>query len=62
MKKKFKKLQNSFNRFISYLICGDGRTRTAVQTPYPAAFYTLLLSLIVDSGMPEGRLSRSLSA
>ena len=27
--------------------CGDGRTRTAVQTPHQRAFYTLSLTLIV---------------
>ena len=33
---------------------GDGRSRTAVQTTYPAAFYTLILPLVVDHGLPEG--------
>lgn len=27
--------------------CGAGRTRTAVQTPHQAAFYTFSLSLVV---------------
>jgi len=34
--------------FINWRIqffCGDGRTRTAVQTNHPKAFYTLILSL-----------------
>ena len=38
--------------------CGDGRTRTAVQTPHRAAFYTLSHPLVVghrlpDNGLPE---------
>jgi len=36
------------------LICGDGRTRTAVQTSLQAAFYTLILPLFFDRGLPEG--------
>ena len=44
------------------LFCGDGRTRTAVQTPYPIAFYTLILPLIVGNGMPEDGLVRNLSS
>ena len=38
------------------LFCGDGRTRTAVQTPHQAAFYTLSLSLIFDCRLPEDGL------
>ena len=34
---------------------GDGRTRTAVQTPHPKAFYTLIPSLVVGPGLPEDR-------
>jgi len=34
--------------------CGDGRSRTAVQTTHPAAFYTLILPLVVGRGLPEG--------
>ena len=34
---------------------GDGRTRTAVQTPHQAAFYTFSLSLVVGWQMPEDR-------
>ena len=36
-------------------LCGDGRTRTAVQTTHQEAFYTLSLSLIVGPKLPEGR-------
>lgn len=39
--------------------CGDGRTRTAVQTTYQVAFYTLILSLVVGLGLPEGRLPQA---
>ncbi len=37
------------------IFSGDGRTRTAVQTPHQAAFYTLSLSLVVGWQMPEDR-------
>ena len=54
------KMQNSF--FVPYInsywisnIGGDGRTRTAVQTPHQAAFYTLILSLVVGLHLPEDR-------
>ena len=36
---------------------GDGRTRTAVQTPYQIAFYTFIRPLIVGSRMPDGGLT-----
>ena len=36
---------------------GDGRTRTAVQTPYQVAFYMLSLPLVFVPGMPEGGLT-----
>ena len=35
---------------------GDGRTRTAVQTPHQAAFYMLILPLVFDRDMPEDGL------
>ena len=38
---------------------GDGRSRTAVQTTYPAAFYTLILPLVVGDGLPEGGLTEA---
>ncbi len=44
------------NRLILNLNCGDGRTRTAVQTPHQRAFYTLSLPLVFDQGLPEDRL------
>ena len=34
---------------------GDGRTRTAVQTPHQTAFYTLSLTLIFDRELPSDR-------
>ena len=37
-----------------FLICGDGRTRTAVQTPHRVAFYTLIRPLVFDCNLPEG--------
>ena len=45
-----------------HFFSGDGRTRTAVQTPYPIAFYTFILPLIVGNGMPEDGLVRNLSS
>ena len=39
--------------------CGDGRSRTAVQTTHPAAFYTLILPLVVGRGLPEGGLTEA---
>ena len=38
---------------------GDGRTRTAVQTPHQTAFYTLSLTLIFDHGLPPDRLPKA---
>ena len=35
------------------VFCGGERTRTAVQTPHQAAFYTLIFPLIVGIGLPE---------
>ena len=40
-----------------FLVCGDGRTRTAVQTPHQRAFYTLSLPLVFDERLPGDRLS-----
>ena len=37
--------------------CGDGRTRTAVQTPHQRAFYTLSLPLVFVVRLPEDRPS-----
>ena len=37
------------------LSCGDGRTRTAVQTPHQRAFYTLSLAFVFDQGLPSDR-------
>ncbi len=49
--------QHSWKAII--LICGDGRSRTAVQTTCREAFYTLILPLVVGRGMPEGGLSEA---
>ena len=40
-----------------FFVCGDGRTRTAVQTPHQRAFYTLSLPLVFDERLPGDRLS-----
>jgi len=47
---------NSPNSLIFKGICGDGRTRTAVQTNHPKAFYTLSLFLFFIQGLPTDRL------
>ena len=47
---------------VSKVDSGDGRTRTAVQTLYPIAFYTFILPLLVGNGMPEDGLVRNLSS
>ena len=47
------------NRLILNLNCGDGRTRTAVQTPHQRAFYTLSLALSFDQGLPSDRLHKA---
>ena len=36
------------------LICGDGGTRTLVQTPHRVAFYTFIRPLFFDRGLPDG--------
>ena len=46
-------------RRVAVVPCGDGRTRTAVQTPHQAAFYTLSLTLVFDQGLPSDRLPRA---
>ena len=46
---------------MNLFFCGDGRTRTAVQTPLQAAFYTLILPLAVGPSTPEGGLGATLS-
>ncbi len=41
------------------IFCGDGRSRTAVQTKSQIAFYTLILSLVVGPKLPKGRPPRA---
>ena len=41
------------------IFSGDGRTRTAVQTPYQVAFYTFIRPLVFVPGMPTGGLTRA---
>ena len=55
----FEILFNTHNSLIISLNCGDGRTRTAVQTPHQRAFYTLRLPLVFDQGLPEDRLPKT---
>ena len=43
--------------YLRGIFSGDGRTRTAVQTPYQVAFYTFILPLVFVPGMPEGGLT-----
>ena len=50
------------SEYLRGIFGGDGRTRTAVQTPYPIAFYTFILPLLVGNGMPEDGLVRNLSS
>ena len=47
------------NRLIINLNCGDGRTRTAVQTPHQTVFYTLSQTLVFDRGLPPDRLPKA---
>ena len=46
-------------RRVAVVPCGDGRTRTAVQTPHQAAFYTLSLPLIFDDELPADGLLKA---
>ena len=39
--------------YLRGIFSGDGRTRTAVQTPHQRAFYTLSLPLVVGPGLSE---------
>ena len=55
-------LKKCLSGYLRGIFSGDGRTRTAVQTPYPIAFYTLILPLIVGNGMPEDGLIRNVSS
>ena len=45
--------KKEFDLLIKLLFCGDGRTRTAVQTPHQTAFYTLSLALVFVQGLPS---------
>ena len=46
-------LKKCLSDTLRSIFSGDGRTRTAVQTPHQAAFYTLILPLVVGTGLPE---------
>lgn len=41
--------------YLRGIFSGDGRTRTAVQTPHQAAFYTLSHPLVVGRRLPGDR-------
>ena len=55
-------LKKCLSGYLRGIFSGDGRTRTAVQTLYPIAFYTFILPLLVGNGMPEDGLVRNLSS
>ena len=46
-------LKKCLSGYLRGIFSGDGRTRTAVQKPHRAAFYMLILPLIVGGGQPE---------
>lgn len=50
-------VSNSLNLLKFSALCGDGRTRTAVQTLSQTAFYTFILSLVFDRTVPKDRPS-----
>ena len=52
-------LKKCLSEYLRGIFSGDGRTRTAVQTPYQVAFYTFILPLIVGDGMPGGGLTEA---
>ncbi len=54
-------VRSSPNSLKVSLYRGDGRTRTAVQTLYPIAFYTLILPLVVGIGLPKDGRSFTLA-
>ena len=51
--------EKALSEFSERAFRGDGRSRTAVQTTHPAAFYTLILPLVVGRGLPEGGLTEA---
>ena len=53
------KTEKAQSQRLGFSVGGDGRTRTAVQTNHPKAFYTLILSLIVGNELPGGRLLKT---
>ena len=46
-------LKKCLSDTLRSIFSGDGRTRTAVQTPHQAAFYTFILPLVVGCGLPK---------
>ena len=50
---------DTHNSLIISLNCGDGRTRTAVQTPHQRAFYTLSPALVFGQGLPPDGLPKA---
>ena len=51
--------EKALSEFSERAFRGDWRSRTAVQTTHPAAFYTLILPLVVGRGLPEGGLTEA---
>ncbi len=49
-------MRKFYNLLIISIKSGDGRTRTAVQTPHRAAFYTLSPALVFDRRLPSDGL------
>lgn len=47
------------NREAFWVESGDGRSRTAVQTTYQTAFYTLSRPLVVGRGLPDDGLTEA---
>ena len=48
-------LKKCLSEYLRGIFSGDGRTRTAVQTPHQTAFYMFILSLFVGWNLPEDR-------
>ena len=52
-------LKKCLSGYLRGIFSGDGRTRTAVETPYQVAFYTLSRPLVVGRGLPEDGLTEA---
>lgn len=54
-----KSVCKTYKSLIFNQYSGDGRSRTAVQTTYQTAFYTLSRPLVVGCGLPEDGLTEA---